>query len=468
MGHRAGESRTQATLFPVMLDELVAQDAMVRVVDAWVNSLKPKALGFAKAHAQATGSPPYDPADLLKLYIWGYLNAVRSSRKLEQECHRDVECMWLLGRLAPDHKTIANFRRENAQPLVSVCAAFVQFAREQRLVGSIVAIDGSKVRAVASRKAVVGKRELAAQAQAVQQYLQQLDESDRAEAAQAPGGSVAQTLEKLRARRDEIAADAQRLAQGDSVTLVKTEPEARAVRGLGGAPGYNVQTAVDTQSHLIVAHEVVSSPSDGRQLQPMAEAARDALQQPCTVIADAGYANGEQLANLQQQGITAFVAVHRSPNTYGGGLLYDRTEFQYDAASDQFTCPAGNVLSRVRVDLRDKAIHYAARAKDCRVCPKKPLCTNADRRQVSRHLHEDALQANAKRLAEQPQMMQLRRQTAEHPFADIKHKIFGNSRFLLRGRQGAKIETALAVMAYNLKRLVNLQGAHWMNSALRG
>lgn len=474
MGHRRGTDRQQTTLFPVMLDEVVAEDALVRVVDVWVNSLQMKALGFQKAQPQVMGTPPYDPADLLRLYLWGYLSAVRSSRSLERECHRNVECMWLLGGLKPDHKTISNFRRDNAQALVAVCAAFVQFARQQRLIAgaATVAIDGSKIRAVASRKAVIGRKRLAAQAEQnareIEHYLKLLDAQDQQENAQKQptGDDVRQALEQLQRARAQIQAEVQQLGEAGGTTLVTTEPEAQIMHSLNGAPGYNLQTAVETQSHLIVAHEVTNAASDQGQLAPMAQAAAQALEQACSVVTDGGYANGEQLDALDRQGITSYVAVKRSPN--GDGTLYDRTAFSYDAEKDCFTCPAGKLLARKGVHRRDKLVIYAARAVDCGTCAQKGQCTQGKRREVSRHLYEQALEANARRMAEQPQMMALRRQTVEHPFADIKHRILGNARLLLRGLQGAAAELSLAVLVYNIKRVFNMKGAAWMRMAIQG
>lgn len=475
MGHRRGESRKQATLFPVMLDELVGQDSLVRVVDAWVGSLNLKALGFGKAQAQVMGAPPYDPADLLKLYVWGYLSAVRSSRALERECRRNVECMWLLGRLAPDHKTIAEFRRTNTQALVAACAAFVQFARSQRLIaGSTVAIDGSKIRAVASRKAVRTKQQLGQQAarnaQQIEQYLKALDAQDRQEGeSDARAQDVRRALEKLQGQQAQVQAQLKRLEQSRGHTAVDGESDAQVMLQAGHrAPGYNLQTAVESQSHLIVAHEVTNEANDQRQLQPMAQAASRALQQPVTAVADAGYANGEHIAALDAKGITSYVAVHRAVNSQGGGTLYERTAFGYDRDADRFTCPAGKPLQRKQVQSKDKLVIYAARADDCAACPSKPRCTVAAQRFVSRHLYEDALQANAQRMANRPDMMQLRKQTAEHPFADLKHRILGNARLLMRGLQGASSELSLAVLAYNLKRASNMKGISWMRKALQG
>jgi transposase len=471
MGHRQGENREQAALFPVMLDELIAPDSLVRVIDGWVGSLELAKLGFAKALPQRMGTPPYDPADLLKLYIWGYLDAVRSSRALERECHRNVECMWLMRRLAPDHKTISDFRRNSAKALVAVCAAFVQFARAQRLIaGTTVAIDGSKIRAVASRKAVVGRRELEAQArrnaEEIESYLKLLDAQDAREGAHR-GGDVRRALQELERQKDAIQADLQRLAS-DSATVVRGEEDARVMRSLNAAPGYNLQTAVETGSHLIVAHEVTSEANDLRQLAPMAQAASNALQATPTAIADAGYANGEQIARLQDQGITSYVAEARAVNNQRDGSLYDRTAFTYDKATDTYRCPAGNLLTRKQVTQRDKHVIYAAREDDCGSCALKPKCTGAQRRFVTRHLYEEALEANARRLAMCPEMMALRKQTVEHPFDFIKNRVFVNARFLLRGKTGAAAESSLAVLAYNIKRVFNMKGGYWMRAALQG
>jgi transposase len=474
MGHRRGESRQQATLFPVLLDELVLQDALVRVIDAWVAALDMTTLHFAKAQPQVMGAPPYDPADLLRLYIWGYLGAVRSSRSLERECHRNIECMWLLGRLAPDHKTIADFRRVNTQALVAVCAAFVQFARSHRLIaGSTVAVDGSKVRAVASRKAVIGKRELVARAQSkaqqIEAYLRLLDVQDGQEAGPQPSAEdVRRALQRLEGQQTAIQADLQRFGQSRSLTVVQGESDAQAMRSLHGAPGYNLHTAVEIQSHLIVAHQVTNDANDQRQLAPMAEAVSQKLPGPATVIADAGYANGEHIAQLDAAGITSYVAVKRAVNNQSGGGLYDRSAFAYDAASDSFTCPTGKTLVRKQLSRTDKMVIYAAASDDCASCPDKPHCTAAPQRYVTRHLHEEALEANARRLQEKPQMMALRRQTVEHPFDFIKHRSLGNARLLVRGIAGANAELSLAVLAYNLKRVFNMKGPVWMRQALQG
>lgn len=474
MGHISGEARFQATLFPVMLDELVAPDAMVRVIDAWVETLDMPALGFAKAQAQLMGRPPYDPADLLKLYLCGYLSAVRSSRALERECHRNVECMWLLGRLAPDHKTIAEFRRGNPQALVGACSAFVEFARREQLItATTLAIDGSKIRAVASRKAICDTQDLERErdelSQSMCRYLQQLDENDIQDSATArPQGDVRDSIQRLRQRQAEIAQELERLAQSRSTMAVRTEPEARVMKSLHGAPGYNLQTAVDTDSHMIVHHALSNDASDLRQLAPMAQASASALDAKPVVVADAGYANGEQLHTLSHVGITAYVAPCRAVNHQGDGTLYDKSVFAYDRAHDTYTCPAGQRLRRKGVLRHKKMVTYAGTPAVCGVCAERQQCTRSAQRFVSRHWYEDDLQACAERVAARPEMMKLRRQTVEHPFATIKHQILGNARLLVRGLRAAAGELSLAVLAYNLKRAVNIKGASWLRQALQG
>lgn len=473
MAHRSGESRHQATLFPVLLDELVDSESMVRVIDAWVHQLNLDVLGFSKAQAHTMGRPPYHPGDLLRLYIWGYLNAVRSSRALERECHRNVECMWLLGRLAPDHKTIADFRRVHSQALVHVCASFVQFALSAKLIsGHTVAIDGTKVRAVASRSAIVSKavlqqRHREQQAQ-IARYLNQLDEQDSRQPADCANTKrIRAALDAVRAQAQRTQTELEQLQSHQRSTLIQTEPQAQVMKSLHNAPGYNLQTAVDTESHLVVHQEVNSKANDSTQLQPVAQAAAKVLSSPCKVVADAGYANGEQLAELEQQGIIAYVAPNRAVNNQGEGNLLDRAAFIYSEDTDCYTCPQGKTLARKQLMRAKKMVVYEARMQDCAQCSLKPQCTQAQQRFVSRHLFEQAHARNVQRLEVNPQMMTLRRQTVEHPYGTIKHQILGNARLLMRGLTGAKAELSLAVLAYNLKRAMNMKGASWMLNALR-
>jgi transposase len=472
MAHKRGESRTQAALFPVMLDELVALDALVRVIDAWIGRLDLAKLGFSKSQAQRMGRPPYDPSDLLKLYVCGYLNGVRSSRALERECHRNVEVMWLLGRLAPDHKTIAEFRRQNSAALVAVSASFVQFARQERLIqGELVAIDGSKIRAVASKKAVSHKIDLqrthTAITNEIADYLSRLDSADQDDGNEAANRNAVQAaLRRLQHQQAELNKEIERLESSESTLSVKGEVEARAMKSLHGAPGYNLQTAVDSGSHLIVHHEVCNDTSDIGQLAPMAQATAQTLEADPVVIADAGYANADHLQLLADAGQTTYVAPVESGNTKGSEY-FKLAAFTYDRERDCYICPANERLQRKQIMRNKKCVIYAASAESCGGCTHKPQCTSTKQRLVSRLLNADVVEANARRVAEQPAMMKLRRSIVEHPFGTIKHEILRNSRLLMRGLKGARAELSLAVLAYNLKRMTNWKGRSWVLEAVQ-
>lgn len=459
MGYVRGEGRDQGSLFPVRLDELVPEQHLVRVIDAFVERLELRALGFEKAQPAATGRPAYHPADLLKLYLYGYLNRVRSSRRLEHECSRNVEVMWLLGRLAPDHKTIAEFRRANGKGLRAACASFVRFCRTAGLLGGEwVAIDGSKFQAVASNaKAVTRKqlkREQAQLEERIATYLADLDRCDRAE------GDTLVREDQLKAALNALASQGAVLAAMDEAgesQHVAGEPEAKLMRTKAGMHvAYNVQTAVDAKHALVVAHEVTSEATDNRSLEPMAKAAKEALgADTLKVAADAGYSSGEQAAACEAAGIEPYVPPNRSDSP-GGGALLDRTQFVYDAKSDTFRCPAGQLLARKQIMRKERAVLYTTDA--CAKCRLRKRCTSGKQRHIMRHLFEDALQRLQQRLDEYPQAMWLRRSTVEHPFGTIKYQIFGHPRFLMRSRWGAGSEMALAVLGYNFKRALNVMG----------
>jgi transposase len=474
MAHRRGESRTQAALFPVMLDDLVAPNALVRVVDAWIGSLNLTQLGFAKTQPQRMGRPPYDPADLLKLYVCGYLSGVRSSRALERECHRNVEVMWLLGRLAPDHKTIAEFRRQNSAALVAVSASFIQFARQERLIqGELIAIDGSKIRAVASKKSLGRKVDLQrthnAITEEIARYLAHLDSADQDETDKANNSHAVQAaLTRLQQRQAELNSEIERLESRESTFSVQGETDARAMKSLHGAPGYNLQTAVDSDSHLIVHHQVCNDINDVCQLAPMAQATAQVLETNPTVVADAGYCNADHLKLLADVGQTAYVAPLESTNPRGKGQYYRLASFTYDRERDCYICPANELLLRKQIMRKEKCVVYAAPAASCEACALKPQCTGGQRRFVSRLFEADVVEANARRVSEQPEMMKLRRRTVEHPFGTIKYEILRNSRLLMRGLKGVRGELSLAVLAYNLKRMTNWKGTTWALSAIRG
>jgi transposase len=440
MAYIWGEAREQATMFPVTLDELIPADHMCRVIEAFVGRLEMAELGFVRAEPAETGRPGYDPRDLLKLYLYGYFQQVRSSRRLEKECQRNVEVMWLLGRLQPDYKSIAEFRRMHRHALTKAGAELVRLARSVGLVrGETVALDGSKFQAVSSARSVRERDEL-------KRYLEQLDAADEQEEVVIDASAVQAALEKLKSH---------------------PEPEARFMRMRGGyAPAYNVQTAVDAEHALIVAQKVTVEATDNRSLLPMAEAAKAAVGNPpeLKVVADAGYSNGEQAQACETQGIVPHVPANRTVNNRGDGTLYDRTEFHYDERTDTFLCPAQQTLKRKQLSRQDRTVYYAAQPEACGACVLKTRCTQGKSRWVSRHLQEDTLQRMQRRAT--PEIMRLRRSIAEHPFAALKYHIFGHPRFLLRKISGAQTEISLATMVYNLKRMRNVMGGIRLRVAL--
>jgi transposase len=428
MGYIQGDGRNQGTLFPVVLDDFVPADHMCRVIDGFVERLVMSDLGFERAQAAETGRPGYDPRDLLKLYLYGYLNQIRSSRRLEAECRRNVELMWLLGRLYPDHKSIAEFRRMHRDAVTAAGAELVQFARGCGLIrGEWIAIDGSKFRAVAS---IDSTRERLA----LQRYLDSIEKADEEQQENIDPTAVQVALERLKQH---------------------PEPEVGYMLVRQTAlPAYNVQTAVDAEHALIVAHAVITDASDIRCLKPMAEAAKKALKiDSFKVVADAGYSNGEQVAHCEAAGMMPYVPVMRTVNNQGDGTLFGRADFRYEPDSDTYVCPGDKRLLRKHTNHKDRYIMYKASSEDCASCSLKSRCTQAPRRGLARHLYEDALNRMQERIT--PEAMRLRRSTVEHPFATIKYRIFGHPRLLMRGLSGARAEIGIATMAYNLKRITN-------------
>src|SRR5215472_15107822 len=440
MAYIEGEQRGQQTLFPTTLDELIPEDHVCRVIEAFVGRLDMAKLGFVRSDPAETGRPGYDPRDLLKLYLYGYQWQIRSSRRLETECQRNVEVMWLLGRLVPDYKSIAEFRRIHREPIAEAGAELVRFARSVGLVrGEWVAIDGSKFQSVSSVNRIRER-------EALKRYLDQLERADEQNDVEIDESAVAEALKKLRS---------------------DPEPEAGFMKmGRQLTPGYNVQTAVDTEHALIVAHKVTTDANDQRMLLPMAEAAKQAVGSPASlnVIADGGYSNGEQSETCEAQGIVPYVPPKRTVNNHGGGKLFDRTEFIYDEKSDTFRCPAGQTLWRKQFSKRDRTVMYTPRRKVCGSCALKARCTLGPRRYVSRHLYEDVFQRMQQRTT--PEVMRLRAVTVELPFAALKYRIFGQPPFLLRGVAGAQTEISLATLVYNLKRMLTVVGASRLRVAL--
>ena len=473
MGHVVGQSRYQMALFPEALDDVVGADHPVRVIDAFVDSLDLARLGFSQVMAEATGRPPYDPGDLLKLYVYGYLNQVRSSRRLEREARRNVEVLWLINRIAPAFKTIADFRKDHPEAIVGVCRAFIRFCREQALFGGeLLAIDGTKIAAVASRKKVVTPNSLAKKMAAldrkIAEYLAAMDEADRQEPAREEIGApdVAAVVAALRAHRDEVRRQAEQMAVEGLTQRVEGEAEARLMRTAhdGHQVAYNAQSVVDAEHKLIVAFDLTNECNDHRLLHPMAVQGRDAVQaEELSVVADTGYSNGEQGQLCEDDGITAIVPRPEMVNPKGE-QYFTREAFSYDAASDTWRCPAGKTLACRDVSQTEQKKRYTTNA--CAGCPLKPRCTKAARRTIVRGFYEDAHEAMHRRAMSDPIWMRQRRCLVEHPFGTMKW-LMGHPRFLVRGLKKAKAELALTVLGFNLKRVINILGVPAVLTALQ-
>jgi transposase len=470
MAHVTGQSRYQTTLFPEVLDEVVGRDDPVRVIDAFVDTLALAELGFSKAAAEELGRPPYAPGDLLKLYIYGYLHRVRASRRLEAETGRNIQVMWLLNRLTPSFKTIADFRKDHAAAIVKACGAFIGFCREQSLFGAeLLAIDGTKIAAVASRKQVMTPQRIAKMNAAIDRriadYLASMDEADRTEAGSAGKPvDVAGAIEALKAQKDQLQAQAQDLAARGLKQEVMSEPEARLMRTAHGhVVAYNAQTVVDAEHKLIVAFDLTNEGNDLQQLHPMAVQGKEAVgASEVTVVADTGYSNGEHAVLCEQDKITAIVPRPETVNPKGSEY-FSRDRFSYDHESDSWCCPAGETLSLFKTSRTKQNKEYTSRA--CGSCALKAQCTNTARRVVVRHFYEDGRQAMHRRAVADPIWMRRRRETIEHPFGTMKWLMAG-PRFLVKGLKKAKTELALGVLCYNLKRVTNILGVPALLEAL--
>jgi transposase len=467
--HKRGLARTQTALLPPAVEDYVGAHALVRVIDLYVNGLDMVALGFRKSVALGEGRPPYAPDDLLKLYLYGYWNRIRTSRRLEAESQRNLELMWLLGTLSFDHKTIADFRRENAKPFRAVCAQFVQFLREAQLVGGeapVVAVDGSKFKASASKASMVSAEQAAKQRarieERVAEYLRQLDEADRHDEGEPAPARIAAALKRLRERDErlkqgqaQLAAQAQSVGKDETPRLGLTDPDCVMLKAKGKPTiaGYNVQQAVDTKHKLIVTHEVTTQRNDHGSLMPVASAAQAALEaKSMTALADTGYMNGAQAQGCEDKGITPVVPMQEAAHTRADGL-YPKTQFVYDRLTDTYRCPAGELLHRYKRDRKAEIDYYWTRA--CGGCQMKLKCTHSERRSIARSWYADAAE-RAHQRAQDRRFMRLRSATVEHPFGNLKAMMPGG--LLLRTLPKVQGEMALAVLTYNLKRTLNILG----------
>src|SRR5499427_4353113 len=472
-----GADRSQLTLLPECLEDWVSEDNAVHVIDAFVEALDLHGMGFERVIAKETGRPSYHPAVLLKLYIYGYLNRVQSSRRLEREAGRNVEVMWLIGRLAPDHKTIADFRKDNGPAIRKVCAEFVALCREIGLLTTAsVAIDGSKFKAVNNRDKNFTRakmeRRIAQIEESVARYLSQLDTADLQEPSEALAVKTAHLKDKL-AR---LASEMERLKAIEKAMLASpdqqislTDPDSRSMatsgRGSGGL-GYNVQVAVDTEHHLIVTHAVTNVGSDRSQLARVAKEAKAALQtNTLEAVAFRGYFNGGEIVACDQAGITVTLPKPMTSGAKSEGR-FGKQDFAYLPNDDVYRCPAGERLKYYYTNVENGLTLHRYWTNACRTCALKSRCTTGVQRRITRWEHEHVLEAVQQRLDQDPQAMRRRRETVEHPFGTIKARM-GATHFLMKTLPRVAAEMALHVLAYNLTRVINIIGSVRLIAAIR-
>jgi len=475
-GFIEGLNRDQTTLFPERLEDWIGEDHLVRVVDLFVEQLDLASLGFLRHAAARTGRPGYHPAVLLKLFIYGYLNRIPSSRRLEREAGRNVEVMWLTGRLVPDHKTIAEFRRQNGMAIRKTCAQFVELCRRVGILkGDCVAVDGSKFKAVNNRdrnftKAKIASRLAHLEAE-VGRYIEEADRIDRQET----GAARAERAAHLKGRYHGIRQQIERLlamekalddAPDGQISL--TDPDARAMATRAqhsGHVGYNVQTVVDAETHLIVTHEVTNQGHDRDLLAAMAMRAKAVLKRDdLHILADKGYFSGREILACHQAKIIA--TVPRS-DTSGARLKghFVKADFAYEPDADVYRCPAGQALP-YRTTTEQQGLQMRRYWRGGRSsCEIKRRCTTGSERRVSRWEHEHLVEASDARRRSADAPMRVRRSTVEHPFGTIKAWT-GPCHFLTKRFQGVGTEMALNVLAYNIKRMISLLGMPGLMAAI--
>ena len=471
-----GADREQSTLFPAYLEDWVGEDNPVRVVDVFVDGLDLAELGFGGVDPEATGRPSYHPSVLLKLYIYGYLNRVQSSRRLEREAGRNVEVMWLTGRLAPDHKTIADFRKDNGLALRRVCACFVELCREMGLLKTAsVAIDGSKFKAVNNRdknftRAKVERRRAQLE-ESVARYLSQLDTADRQEPTEAlavKATRLKEKLAKLKEQMGKLAAYEKQMLASPDLQISLTDPDSRSMATSGrgsGIVGYNVQVAVDTEHHLIVTHEVTNSGSDRAQLANVAKQAKAVLQtETLEAVADRGYFNSPEILACHEADITVTLPKPLTSGAKSDGR-FGKQDFAYLPKEDVYRCPAGERLPYRYTNEEAGKVLRRYWTTACATCALKSQCTTGPERRITRWEHEHLLEAVQQRLDANPRAMRQRRETVEHPFGTIKARM-GATHFLTKTLPKVAAEMALSVLAYNLTRAMNILGIKPMMAAI--
>lgn len=470
-----GEARTQATLFPEQLDDYVTEENAVRVIDVFIDGLDLAVLGF-KTEPADTGRPAYHPSTMLKLFIYGYLNRLQSSRRLEREAGRNVELMWLLGRLAPDFKTIADFRKNNTKAITRVCREFVLICRKLNLfTESLVAIDGSKFKAVNNRNRNFTQAKITFRLkqidESIARYLGQIATEDRVELATSKNKveRLEKKIGKLKKEVDQLNKIQAQLKDVPDKQISLTDPDARSMATSGRGTGmvaYNVQAAVDSKHHLILVHEVTNQGHDRAQLANMAMQAKGLLAtDDLTVVADRGYFSGEEIKACDDAGITTYLPKPQTSGNQAKGY-YGKRDFIYHPEEDEYECPAGEraIFRTSRQESGKNIRRYWS--SSCVSCSIKSQCTTGKERRISRWEHEAILDRLDTRMEREPDMMKVRRSTVEHPFGTIKAWM-GSTHFQMKTIRRVSAEMSLHVLAYNLKRVINIMGTRPLIEAMR-
>lgn len=469
-----GEDRCQQALLPASLEDYINEENPVRVIDAFIDELDLAELGFDRAHPKATGRPAYHPSALLKIYLYGYLNSIQSSRRLEREAGRNVELMWLTGRLAPDFKTIADFRKDNGPAIQAVCAQFVDLCRELGLfVRAVVAIDGSRFKAVNARvkNFTKGKlkRRIGQVEASIEHYLNALDNADRQEVVVADdkAGLMQEKLAAMKAKLAELKQREVEVLSSPHHQISLTDPDARSMATSHdiGMVGYNVQSAVDTEYHLIVSHEVTNLVSDKMHLSTQAARAKTAMgRKTLDVYVDRGYFSGAEILACKANGIAAYAPKPLTSGSRAAGR-YGKDEFTYIPAENVYQCPAGEKLTYRFENVEQGRTLHSYWTTKCETCHLKPRCTTGDMRRIRRWEHEGMIDEMLNQLDER-NAMTIRRRTVEHPFGTIKAWM-GATHFLMKGLKNVKTEMSLSVLAYNLKRMIAVMGVKPLIAAIK-
>ena len=475
MAYIEGHAREQGLLLPASIDNFVAADNPVRFIDAFVDDLDLCEAGFHRSRPKATGRPGYDPGDMLKLYLYGYLNRVRSSRRLEAEAMRNLELIWLLRGLRPDYKTIADFRRDNRGAFKAVFRAFVVLCRKLDLFGrELLAVDGTRLKAVNNPGRNFSRdklaRYIAAADERIDGYLAELDAIDRGEDGHGPGRgeALATKIARVRERRQAQEAMLDQLTASGESQISLSDPDARAmVTGQKTIVGYNAQVAVDAKHKLIVEQHITNAATDMGLLADTARAARETLDvERIDAVADMGYYKGEDIEACEASGITPYVARPERGSAVANGR-FPKERFTYDPAADAYHCPGGRLLdTRYRSVTRGHvSIQYSSPAA-CAACTIRARCTGGRWRRINRWENEAVLERMARRLAARPGILNVRRETVEHPFGSIKQWM-NQGAFLMRGLEKVRAEFSLTALAYNLRRAITLVGIPGMIQAVK-